>query len=50
MEDNNQTDLEEVIQEVEQEATVEEVTEEPKFSSEGDDSVIKVDLSKPLTN
>ena len=50
MEDNNQTDLEEVIQEVEQEATVEEVTEEPKFSSEGDDSVIKVDLSKPPTN
>ena len=50
MEDNNQTDLEEVIQEVEQEATVEEVTEEPKFNSEGDESVIKVDLSKPPTN
>jgi len=50
MQDNNQTDLEEVIQEVEQEATVEEVTEEPKFSSEGDESVIKVDLSKPPTN
>ena len=50
MEDNNQTDLEEVIQEVEQEATVQEETEAPKFESEGDDSVIKVDLSKPLTN
>ena len=50
MEDNNQTDLEEVIQEVEQEATVEKATEEPKFESEGDDNVTKVDLSKPPTN
>jgi len=50
MEDNNQTDLEEVIQEVEQEATVEQVTKEPTFESEGDDSVIKVDLANPPTN
>ena len=50
MEDNNQTDLEEVIQEVEQEATVQEEAEAPKFETEGDDSVIKVDLSKPPTN
>ena len=50
MQENNQTDLEEVIQEVEQETTVEQVTEEPKFESEGDDSVIKVDLANPPTN
>ena len=50
MEDNNQTDLEEVIQKVEQEATVEKVTEEPKFESEGDDNVTRVDLSNPPTN
>jgi hypothetical protein len=51
MEQNNQTDLEESIQEVEQENTVEETTEDlSKFDSEGDDTVLKVDLSKPPTN
>ena len=51
MEQNNQTDLEESIQEVEQENTVEETTEDlSKFDSEGDDAVLKVDLSKPPTN
>ena len=55
--ENNQTDLEEVINEVEnetpQEEAVEEVTPEldlDKFESKDDDSVIKVDLSKPPTN
>jgi hypothetical protein len=57
MEENNQTDLEEVIQEVEnEEQPVEEVVEEKpeldlsKFDSADDPSVIKVDLSQPLTN
>ena len=47
--ENNQTDLEEVIQEVQQEKTVEETVEKDlsKFESKDDDSVIKVDLSKP---
>ena len=31
-------------------STVEEIVDEPKFESAGDDSVIKVDLSKPPTN
>ena len=54
MEENNQTDLEDVIQEVENETPqVEEVVEEQpeldlsKFDSAEDPSVIKVDLSKP---
>ena len=54
MENENQTDLEEVIQEVEQETPqVEEVVEEQqeldlsKFDSADDPGVIKVDLSKP---
>jgi len=57
MEENNQTDLEEVIQEVEnEEQPVEEVVEEKpeldlsKFDSADDPSVIKVDLSQPPTN
>ena len=55
MEENKQTDLEEVIQEVEQETPQEEVAEQPeldleKFDSKDDDTVIKVDLSKPPTN
>ena len=57
MENDNQTDLEEVINEVENEAPqVEEVVEaQPeldleKFESKDDPSVIKVDLSKPITN
>ena len=57
MEQNNQTDLEEVINEVENETPQEEVVEEitpeldlEKFDSKDDDTVIKVDLSKPLTN
>ena len=53
MEDNNQTDLEEVIQEVEQEATTTEETVEQdlsKFDSADDPDVIKIDLSKPPTN
>ena len=50
--ENNQTDLEEVIQEVQQEKTVEETAEKDlsKFKSKDDDTVIKVDLSKPPTN
>ena len=50
--ENNQTDLEEVIQEVQQEKTVEETVEKDlsKFESKDDDTVIKVDLSKPPTN
>ena len=50
--ENNQTDLEEVIQEVQQEKTVEEAVEKDlsKFKSKDDDTVIKVDLSKPPTN
>ena len=54
MENENQTDLEDVIQEVENETPkVEEVVEEQpeldlsKFNSAEDPSVIKVDLSKP---
>ena len=56
MEQNNQTDLEEVIQEVENETPQEEVVEETpeldleKFESKDDPDVIKVDLSKPPTN
>ena len=50
--ENNQTDLEEVIQEVEQENTAEETVEQDlsKFQSADDPEVIKVDLSKPPTN
>jgi len=57
MEQNNQTDLEEVINEVEQETPQEEVVEEvtpeldlEKFKSKDDDDVVKVDLAKPPTN
>jgi len=57
MENDNQTDLEEVINEVENETPqVEEVAEEQpeldldKFQSKDDDDVIKVDLSNPTTN
>ena len=56
MEQNNQTDLEEVINEVENETPQEEVAEQApeldleKFDSKDDPSVIKVDLSKPPTN
>ena len=55
--ENNQTDLEEVINEVENETPqVEEVVEEQpeldlsKFESKDDDDVIKVDLSNPTTD
>ena len=55
MENENQTDLEEVINEVENETPqVEEVVEEKpeldleKFESKDDDSVVKVDLSQPV--
>ena len=53
MENENQTDLEEVINEVEQEQQQEEVVEETpeldlsKFDSADNPDVIKVDLSKP---
>ena len=53
MEQNNQTDLEEVIQEVENETPQEEAVEQKpeldleKFDSKDDPDVIKVDLSKP---
>ena len=57
MENNNQTDLEEVINEVENETPqVEEVAQEQpeldleKFESKDDPDVIKVDLSNPTTN
>jgi len=57
MEENTQKDLEEVIQEVEQESPqVDEVVEEQpeldleKFESKDDPDVLKVDLSKPITN
>jgi len=57
MENENQTDLEEVINEVENETPqVEEVVEEQpeldlsKFESKDDPDIIKVDLSKPSTN
>jgi len=57
MENENQTDLEESIQEVENETPqVEEVVEEQpeldldKFESKDDPDVIKIDLSKPPTN
>ena len=59
MEQNNQTDLEDVIQEVEQETseveeTNEVVEEQPeldleKFESKDDPNVVKVDLSQPTT-
>ena len=59
MEENKQTDLEDVIQEVEQETseveeTNEVVKEQPeldleKFESKDDPNVIKVDLSQPTT-
>ena len=52
MENENQTDLEEVINEVEQEQQEEVVEETPeldlsKFDSADNPDVIKVDLSKP---
>jgi hypothetical protein len=57
MENENQTDLEEVINEVENETPpVEEVVEEKpeldlsKFDSADDPDVIKIDLSNPTTN
>ena len=57
MENNNQTDLEEVIQEVENETPQEQVVEEvtpdvdlEKFESKDNPDIIKVDLSKPVTN
>ena len=57
MQDENQTDLEEVINEVENETPqVEEVVEEQpeldlsKFDSADDPDVVKVDLSNPPTN
>jgi len=57
MEENTQKDLEEVIQEVEQESPqVDEVVEKQpeldleKFESKDDPDVLKVDLSKPITN
>jgi len=59
MEENKQTDLEDVIQEVEQETSEVEETNEPveeqpeldldKFETKDDPSVIKVDLSQPIT-
>ena len=54
--ENNQTDLEDVIQEVENETPQEEVVEQTpeldleKFESKDDPDIIKVDLSKPTTN
>ena len=57
MENDNQTDLEEVINEVENETPqVEEVVEKQpeldleKFQSKDDDNVVKVDLSNPITD
>ena len=55
MENENQTDLEEVINEVENEKPQEQVEETPKvdlskFESADDPDVIKVDLSQPITN
>ena len=57
MENENQTDLEEVIYEVKNETPQEEVVEETtpeldleKFESKDNPDVIKVDLSKPITN
>ena len=56
MEQNNQTDLEEVIQEVENNTPQEEVVQETpeldleKFDSKDNEDVIKIDLSKPPTN
>ena len=57
MEQDNQTDLEEVINEIENETPQEEVVEEvtpeldlEKFKSKDDDTVVKVDLAKPPTN
>ena len=57
MQDENQTDLEEVINEVENEEPQVEAVEEQapeldleKFKSKDDEQVIKVDLSKPPTN
>jgi len=59
MEENKQTDLEDVIQEVEQETSEVEETNEPveeqpeldldKFETKDDPNVIKVDLSQPIT-
>ena len=57
MQDENQTDLEEVINEVENETPQEEVVEEStpeldlsKFNSADDPDVIKVDLSNQTTD
>ena len=55
MENENQTDLEEVINEVENEKPQEQTEETPKvdlskFESKDDPSVYKVDLSQPTTN
>jgi len=49
MEDNKQTDLEEVIQEVENETSENNADQDlSKFNSKDDDNVIKVDLSQPV--
>ena len=53
MEENKQTDLEEVIQEVENERAVDSAPETTevdlsKFDSKDDDTVVKVDLSAPV--
>ena len=54
--ENNQTDLEEVINEVENKTPQEEVVEQTpeldleKFDSKDNPNVIKVDLDKPPTN
>ena len=53
MEENKQTDLEEVIQEVENEGAVDSAPETTevdlsKFDSKDDDTVVKVDLSAPV--
>ena len=48
MEENKQTDLEEVIQEVEEQETVK--IKKPKKYSNSDDNIVKEDLSKPPSN
>ncbi len=48
MEENKQTDLEDVIQEVEEQETVK--IKKPKKYSNSNDNIVKVDLSKPPNN
>ena len=50
MEENNENVVEQVEETVEQPQQEEQAVDETKFDSAGDESVIKIDLSKPIEN